>query len=1372
MSSCLQLSDRGARRMACLTMVLIAMLLGLTLPRPASATSLPSVATTQGMTQPAEGSGASPQGYSLTPSTTEPYAVCGPPTPSHVGCMSIIVPAGATRKLAPLGGLSEQAPEDVTPSGEGGGFDPKELQEAYKTSATGGSTQTVAIVDAYDDPNAEADLKTYREHYKLYYKGTETACTKANECFRKINQKGEQANYPTSKYPINERTGETEDWGLEISLDLDMVSAICSECHILLVEANNNEGTSLYTSEEDAEQWEEIGTKQKATEISNSWGSNEEWPGETEYDKYFEHASIPIMVAAGDKGYGVSYPAASRYVTSVGGTTLNKAEKTERGWEESVWRDSGGGCSADESKPPWQNDPNCSKQRMDNDVAAVANPESPVSVYDSYEYEESGHGTGKLGWVLLGGTSVATPLVTAVEAHASSAVQKEGAEAFYRHTLFDVRSGSNSEWCGGTYLCTGEEGYDGPTGWGAPDGPLELTAGYHAITEPATSITPTEATLNGYVDPEAHETTYYFEYGKTVSYGTIVPVPNGNAGSGVTWKAVSQNVTGLERETTYHYRLVAHNSSGGTIYGKDQTVTTSFWSVVKTPSVGKGILWGVSCMSRLACIAVGEAEGKSLAESESTLETWEVKSTPSPAGAITSTLEGLSCSTANSCTAVGGYENSSKVDVTLAERWNGTEWTIQSTLNPTGAKQSHLDGVSCPSSGACTAVGWYENSSGTEMALAERWNGTAWSIQSTPNTTGDIEADEVSCPSSSACTAVRSYTIARDWVSLVEHWNGTEWQVQKTPTPEIEGHPASEVELRGVSCVTSTECIAVGQYENRSLSEYWNGAEWKIQSTPNPPSGVFNDLRAVSCISSTACVASGQVDNEAVFAERWNGTEWVIQTMPSSPNFGSLDSIQDISCTEPLRSTCVAVGIGGGVPLTESQTIPQTAVTEAATEVSETEATLNGSVGPSGQSTKYYFEYGPTTSYGSKTSEVSAGSGTGSVKVSHTLTGLTPGTYHFRVVATSVAGPSYGTDGTFTAAALTWHVTSTPNPSGTLNSYLEGVSCKTKIICTAVGSYDTSGTSEEKLLAENWNGSNWSLQTVPEPTKTETAEFEGTSCGSTSECIGVGYYEKSGVYFSLAEIWINGYGWFELLPTEPAGALNSLSSAVSCTAGTTCMAVGWYESSSRVEASYSTQLSGSTWSVKPTPNPSGAKGTFPLGVSCTSSTACTMVGYYTNSSGTELPFSERWNGTEWVLQSVPTPTGSIRTELKSVSCTSSSSCTATGTYWPKEGTTDSFAERWNGTEWTVQSVPQPGETTSNSLDGVSCTTTSACMAVGVSYIKNYIPLADQWNGTEWLTQKPPAEEGKGWLSGGVSCSETRFCVAVGNTGKTFAEVYG
>jgi subtilase family serine protease len=313
------------------------------------------------------------------------------------------------------------------------------LQSAYALpSATAGTGETVAIVDSYNDPNAQADLAVYRSTYGL------GACTTANGCFRQVNELGGTRGFPESN----------PGWAEEISLDVDMVSAACPNCHILLVEANSNGLGDLLTAENEA-------AALGANVISNSWvmsefGATSNSLAETAYDSYFDH-NIPITAAAGDGGYGVAWPAASPYVTAVGGTSLTPASNA-RGWSETAWSGTGSGCSAYEAKPAWQTDTGCANRTI-NDVSAVADPNTGVATYDSYR---------ESGWLVFGGTSVATPIIASVYALAGNNPAPGYA---YTHTagLNDVTSGSDGT-CTVTYLCTAGPGYNGPTGIGTPNG--------------------------------------------------------------------------------------------------------------------------------------------------------------------------------------------------------------------------------------------------------------------------------------------------------------------------------------------------------------------------------------------------------------------------------------------------------------------------------------------------------------------------------------------------------------------------------------------------------------------------------------------------------------------------------------------------------------------------------------------------------------------------------------------------------------------------------------------------------------------------------------------------------------------------------------
>lgn len=319
------------------------------------------------------------------------------------------------------------------------GYGPGDLQSAYNLpSATAGGGQTIAIVDAYNDPNAVSDLGVYRSTYGL------SSCTTANGCFRKVNQNGVQGSYPRND----------GGWSQEISLDLDMASAICPNCKILLVEAATPSFANLGAAVNTA-------AALGAQAISNSYGGSD--ASDANYGKYYNHPGSAITVSSGDNGYGVEYPASSQYVTAVGGTHLARASTT-RGWAETAWSGAGSGCSAYNAKPSWQTDGGCAKRTV-ADVSAVADPNTGVSVYDSYAYR------GSSGWMVFGGTSVSAPIIAGVYALAGNATAVTYGSYPYSHTasLFDVVGGSNGT-CTTAYLCNAVGGYDGPTGLGTPNG--------------------------------------------------------------------------------------------------------------------------------------------------------------------------------------------------------------------------------------------------------------------------------------------------------------------------------------------------------------------------------------------------------------------------------------------------------------------------------------------------------------------------------------------------------------------------------------------------------------------------------------------------------------------------------------------------------------------------------------------------------------------------------------------------------------------------------------------------------------------------------------------------------------------------------------
>ena len=374
--------------------------------------------------------------------TGEPaaQAVCAAPGKNQATCLA--------RRRTDVSGVRGLM---VTPNAAPAGYGPTDLRSAYNIPADGGAGQTIAIVDAYDDPTAESDLALYREQFGL------PPCTTDNGCFRKVDQRGGTA-YPPAD----------PGWAGEISLDLDMVSAIAPRANILLVEADSAYYDALGAAVNTA-------VALGAGYVSNSYGGAENPLEPTLDSRYYQHPGVAIVASSGDDFYGVQYPAASPYVTAVGGTSLVR-DSSERGWSETVWSNLGGpgsGCSSYEAKPTFQTDTGCANRTV-ADVSAVSDPYTGVAVYQTY---------GGQGWSVYGGTSAAAPIIAGVYANAGTPAAGTYPNAYpYRDpsTLYDVTEGSNGG-CAPAYLCTAGPGYDGPTGLGTPNGLTAFRSGPHGV---------------------------------------------------------------------------------------------------------------------------------------------------------------------------------------------------------------------------------------------------------------------------------------------------------------------------------------------------------------------------------------------------------------------------------------------------------------------------------------------------------------------------------------------------------------------------------------------------------------------------------------------------------------------------------------------------------------------------------------------------------------------------------------------------------------------------------------------------------------------------------------------------------------------------
>jgi hypothetical protein len=349
-----------------------------------------------------------------------PASACAHSTDPHRETCDLVDGPGAPRRPA----LVRSVPV---------GYTPADLQAAYHLTERSGRVAggTIAVVDPFDDRFAESDLAQYRATFGL------PACTSASRCFLKVNQNGASSPLPAAN----------PAWFKEVSVDLDMVSAICPLCHILLVEANDNLDDNMYA----AEDW----ATAQARFVSNSW-SNPEDLGDARFDPHLDRPGVVITASTGDTGAGPRYPAANSHVIAVGGTSLTTLGGH---FTETAWGGAGSGCSAAEPKPPWQPPVAGCAHRAEADVSAIADPNHGVAVFDG-------------GWVLLGGTSVASPIIAATFALATPPRPGDyPASYLYSHatSLNDITAGSSNGGCGAP-ICRPGPGWDGPTGLGTPNG--------------------------------------------------------------------------------------------------------------------------------------------------------------------------------------------------------------------------------------------------------------------------------------------------------------------------------------------------------------------------------------------------------------------------------------------------------------------------------------------------------------------------------------------------------------------------------------------------------------------------------------------------------------------------------------------------------------------------------------------------------------------------------------------------------------------------------------------------------------------------------------------------------------------------------------
>ena len=670
-----------------------------------------------------------------------------------------------------------------------------------------------------------------------------------------------------------------------------------------------------------------------------------------------------------------------------------------------------------------------------------------------------------------------------------------------------------------------------------------------------------------------------------------------------------------------------------------------------------GNLSGISCLGGKDCMAVGTYTDL-LGSHRSAAQAWNGSTWRVLGGVPGGGLSDVSCTRSTFCMAVG----------TVIDQWTGRSW--KQLAEPGKAGTISLAGVSCTSATFCMAVG----TTGGQGNVALAWNGRSWRSLTVPQN-GCVPfcgLIKVACRSKTFCAAVGGTANNADTEDFSQGvvWNGKSWRETGTPT-----QAAVSSVLNGVSCVSTSSCVSVGNFTsdtpscNCVLAAGWNGSVWTQITTPPVTGG----LTGVSCTAAKSCLAVG-----GPLAMAWNGTAWTQQTIATPGEVST--SLADVACM--TTSDCMAVG--------------------SYTESSGAQLTLA--------------EHWNGTAWSVLRTFTQA----------DPLSGLSGVSCNTATACTAVGAFVTRSDTLATLAerwnGRSWRVQPVPDPAGAKVSALTAVSCPAAAWCMTVG-YTYSGGAQQ-AIAERWNGSRWALLPV-----VGSGWLAAVSCTSTTNCEAVGSVVAPNSRLALAARW-NGSSWAVQTVPSPGATITQLS-GVSCF-GLQCTAVGDANSSlTSTQNPLTERWTGSAWQVQA--NPGGAR---QLGaVSCTRRLRCMAVGSNLAIHGPHLPTTTTalsWNGTSWSASRAVDPARFKRAWLSGISCASPRRCQAVGGYIGVTGLAFPLAESWDGAHWAKRPVAGPSPSF-NSLYGISCPVFDRCLAVGVTGAQQ--TLAFTWNGTRWSLTK-------------------------------------
>lgn len=674
-------------------------------------------------------------------------------------------------------------------------------------------------------------------------------------------------------------------------------------------------------------------------------------------------------------------------------------------------------------------------------------------------------------------------------------------------------------------------------------------------------------------------------------------------------------------------------------------------------------------------------------------------------------------------------------------------------------------------------LSWVAVLAGLAFELVFVASGSAWTIQTSYVSTTATYIRGIACPSSTLCLTAGFSDDESQNQLVSDALEGGTWRVEFPPAPS--GATFFKGQLETIGCASTSSCEAVGTstFEAGSgapLAEHWNGKEWSLQTVSNPSKGM---LHGVACSSTSLCEAVG-ANVGSIFAEQWNGSEWKEQTLPVQEGAKS-SYMARVSC--PSSKFCEAVGeyvnsASKSLTLAETwngtewktQATPNPALSEFAelTGIScatSTECEAAGRDSVAGAES-LFAESWNGTEWKLQTPAVPA---------SAKRTALEAISCPASAKCEAIGGYENSAGEEKVLAELWngtgWTIQSAPSPEG-LDLHLEGLSCSSSASCYASGDYFKLTNDQLVSIVEKWNGTEWTSQAAPNAPESSGSSLQDDSCISTEKCVALGGYvngAKSGLL--LGEQFGPGITVWTGLSTSAInqyGGVNTDNSfqGVSCDAEAFCFGVGDYFTSAGIETAMADVRSFSTgnFTTKLTPVPGGAQASSLQGVSCHGvELYCEGVGSYKSSAGLVKPYAV---GLGWQLQLPPIQEGAKASSLLGVSCATNALCEAVGEYTSSTGVETPAADQWNSTKWTLQKALVPSGAKATDLVRVACATSTVCEAVGhytnASGVE--VVLAESWNGSEWTMQSVSNPSGaKASLLRDVACVSTSFCVAVG-----------